>query len=204
MSNKNKIIFILILFFQLTGNLFANNKQLMVDRLKDMEKNCENIDISKTVGLDDLVNLCVCNNPELKAEYLNVEMAISEKKQANAEYMPTISASASTSKNRSKIEDGDNTNSKPYSAKLSLQWLIYDFGGREARNRTYKNNVDINNFSYNSKLYDVLLSVNVAYLNLLGAEEILKSAEENEKAFKKSYEESSKKYKIGMFVHLYH
>ena len=153
---------------------------------------------NKKLDLRDLIEICVCNNPDLASEYLNVEIAKSKKKQQTAEYMPQLSASASTNSEHKNIEDDNNTTDEPYSAKLSLEWLLYDFGGRQSRNKLYKSDIDIANFEYNTKLYDTILSVHTVYLKLLGAQEILKSAEENEKAFKKSFEESSKKYNLGM------
>ncbi|MBO4956942.1 MAG: TolC family protein [Rickettsiales bacterium] len=200
--NKLKYIGVCGLFILNSYNVLAVDKKYDVKTLHKMEESCNDINIVLATGeeldLQDLIRLSVCNNPELKAEYLNIEIAKSKKKQAIAEYLPTISGNVSTNEVYSKKEDSKSVDSNTYSAKISLDWLIYDFGGRRARNRIYKNNINIADFSYSSKLYDLILSVNTTYLNLLGAQEILKSAEENEKAFKKSYEESSKKYNIGM------
>ena len=44
----------------------------------------------------------------------------------------------------------------------------------------------------------MVLLISKAYLNLLGAEESLKSELENEKMYAKSYEESKRKYELGM------
>lgn len=198
----NKIKYsICCLFILNMCNVLANNRY-NIENIKKIENNCKDISIivvsGEKLNLHDLIGVAICNNPELKTEYLNVEIAKNRKKQATAEYLPDLSASVSTNKTYSKKENSKSSSTEPYSAKLSLNWLLYDFGGRKARNEKYKNSIDIANFSYSSKLYNTILSINTVYLNLLGAEEILKSAEENEKAFKKSYEESSKKYNIGM------
>ena len=198
----NKIKYsICCLFILNMCNVLANNRY-NIENIKKIENNCKDISIIAVSGeklnLHDLIGVAICNNPELKVEYINTEIATNRKKQATSEYLPNLSASISTNKTYNKQENSKSRSNEPYSAKLSLNWLLYDFGGRKARNEKYKNNIDISNFVYNSKLYDTILSINTVYLNLLGAEEILKSAEENEKAFKKSYEESSKKYNIGM------
>ena len=52
--------------------------------------------------------------------------------------------------------------------------------------------------SYNSKLQDMVLSISKAYFNLLGAKESLKSEIANEEMYAKSYEESKRKYQLGM------
>jgi outer membrane protein len=53
-------------------------------------------------------------------------------------------------------------------------------------------------FSYNAKLQDTVLAINQAYFDLLSAQEVLKSSQESEKSFKKSYEESKRRFDLGL------
>lgn len=181
-----------------------NNKNdlIKIDDLLNFNGNCDGLNLkvnkNERLYLRDLMKICICNNPDLKAEYLNIEIAKEKKRQSKSKYFPDISILASTNSEYYKHENNGHGSDDLYSVRLQASWLIYDFGTRKAENDASSNAVDINSFVYSTKLQDKLLSLNEIFLKLLGAKEILVSAKENEKTFKKSYEESSKKYNIGM------
>lgn len=169
-----------------------------IERKANIIDNCDNLEVSgKQLNLLDLIKIGICNNPNLNKEFINIKVSESKLKQQKSEYLPTISASVSTQESDSKVQGGNRTEQNPYNATLSLNWLLYDFGGRSARVKEMKNELDSNVFSYNAEMQDLILSINTKYLNLLSAKESLKSAEANEITFGISYKESSKRYEIG-------
>jgi outer membrane protein len=76
--------------------------------------------------------------------------------------------------------------------------MLYDFGGRSARVKRAENYMLSSGFEYNAMIKDTFLDINKAYFDLLSAKEVLKSAKTSEASFKKSYEESSKRYELGL------
>ena len=84
----------------------------------------------------------------------------------------------------------------PYSGNVGLDWLLFDFGGRGARLEKMKAYLSSAEFNYNSQLQQTILSINNAYLTLLGAKEVLSSAKDSEKSYKKAYEESRRRFDL--------
>lgn len=117
---------------------------------------------------------------------------------AKAEYFPSIDLSGNIGKNSQKIQGDNSFENSPYGVNVGLSLLLYDFGGRTARVDSFKSYLAEAGFNYNSALQDLILSINTAYFKLLGAKEDLKSAKANEAMYKKSYDEASRKYEVGM------
>ena len=148
--------------------------------------------------LPELIQIGICNNPTLSRSYMSVKASEANLGQAKSAYLPDITATGSIQQHNQKVEDQTTTKAYPYSGNLALSWLVYDFGGRSAKTDQMKAYLDAAEFSYNATLHDTVLAINQAYFDLLSAQEVLKSTQESEKTFKKSYEESSKRFDLGL------
>ncbi|MDY6408076.1 MAG: TolC family protein, partial [Pseudomonadota bacterium] len=148
--------------------------------------------------LPELIQIGICNNPTLSRSYMSVKASEANLGQAKSAYLPDITATGSIQQHNQKVEDQSTTKAYPYSGNLALSWLVYDFGGRSAKTDQMKAYLDAAEFSYNATLHDTVLAINQAYFDLLSAQEVLKSTQESEKTFKKSYEESSKRFDLGL------
>lgn len=161
--------------------------------------NCVDKDIGKNqLGLSELIEIGLCNNPSLNRGYMEVKSFEAAYGQSQSDYLPSVSATGSLDDTYSKTKSQKSSKSDPYNGNIALSWLIYDFGGRTARSERAKNYLESTQFTYNALLHDTVLAINNAYFNLLSAQEVLKSAKTSEASFKKSYEESSRKYELGL------
>ena len=166
---------------------------------KNAPEGCIDADVAQELDLPALIQLAVCNNPSLNRDYMSVKAREAELGSAKGEYLPTISASANANKSITKNQDEDKKHTQsPYSGNLGLSWLIYDFGKRGATTDQVKAYLDSESFNYNAALHSLILNVNQAYFDLLANQEVLKSAQESVKSYKKSYEETSRRYQLGM------
>jgi TolC family type I secretion outer membrane protein len=157
------------------------------------------LDTNKEVDLANLIQIAICNNPALNRDFMSVKSREADLGATKSEYLPTVSASAGAEKSFSKNQDDDKTaKSNPYSANVGIGWLIYDFGRRGATTDQMRAYLESESFNYNSALQELVLNVNQAYFDLLSNQEVLKSAQESVKSYKKSYEETSKRYQLGM------
>ena len=159
---------------------------------------CIDVNTKDELDLPTLIQVGICNNPALNRDYMSVkasEAAVGETKSA---YLPTIDATASASKSATKAQGAKEETSSPYSGNLGLKWLIYDFGARGATTDQMQAYLDSDSFKYNAALRDTVLAINQAYFDYLSNGEVLKSAQETMKSYKKSFEETSKRYKLGM------
>ena len=162
-------------------------------------QNCVDKDIGKgEIGLPELIEIGLCNNPALNRGYMEVKASEASFGKSKSEYLPKVSVSGSITDTFSKHETKGSSKSDPYSGNIALSWLLYDFGGRGARVERERAYLDQTQFTYNASLHDTILSIHTAYLELLSSEEVLKSAKTSEESYKKSYEESSRRYELGL------
>ena len=162
-------------------------------------KGCIDKDADKEeLTLDDLIQISLCNNPALSAGYMGVKASEAGLGQARAQYLPSVNLTGTGNITGTKVEGGNYAQGEPYTGKAEASWLLFDFGGREARTSSTRNYVDAVRYSYDASIQDTVLAVQSAYLNLLAAQESLVSAEASLDTYKQSYQEAEKRYKLGM------
>lgn len=162
-------------------------------------KNCVDKDIGKgALGLPELIEIGLCNNPALNRDYMSVKASAASVGKAKSEYLPDVTATGELSDSYNKAQKDDRVKSDPFGGNIALSWLLYDFGGRGARIEREKEYFNQTQFSYNALLHDTILAIHTAYLELLSSEEVLKSAKTSEESYKKSFEESTKRYELGL------
>lgn len=162
-------------------------------------KGCIDKDIvDKEMSLPELLEIGLCNNPLLNRGYMEVKAGEASLGKSKSEYLPDITLKGAATDTYSKTEEYTSAAENPYSLNAALSWLIYDFGGRSARVKRAENYMLSTQFAYNALIKDTLLNINNAYFDLLSAQEVLKSAKTSEASFKKSYEESSRRYELGL------
>lgn len=151
------------------------------------------------LSLVDLVQIGICTNPALSAQYMGVKATEANLGTGRSQYLPTVNLTGTAGINGTRVEShGGYTQGEPYQAQAQASWLLFDFGGRESRINTLRSYADAANYGYNAALNDLMLSVQTAYLRLLAAQETLVSANASLDSYKQSYTEAQKRYKLGM------
>lgn len=153
---------------------------------------------TKPLDLSDLITIGICNNPSLNRDYMAIKVAEADLGQSKSAYLPGINAGASVGKDYAKTQHFKSSNDDPFSGNVALDWLLFDFGGRSAKTAQTKAYLDSAQFSYNSALQDLVFSVSQAYHNLLGSKAVLKSSQTAQESYKKSYDESVRRYELGL------
>jgi len=163
---------------------------------------CLNPDIdNKALSLSDLLNIAICNNPTLATSYMQAKSAAASYGKALSSYLPSLDASANIKGARNKNNSADDDgwqNSSSMGASLTLSWLVYDFGSREADRDIAQKMLEQANFTKNQTLQDTVFNVISAYYSLLSAREALTVAKTNEETYLKSYQIALKKYELGL------
>ncbi len=151
------------------------------------------------LALSDLMQIGICTNPSLSAQYMGVKATEATLGAGRSQYLPSVTVSGVANINGARVEShGGYTQTEPYTAKAEASWLLFDFGGRESRVNTLRAYANAANFQYNAAVKDLMLSVQSAYLRLLAAQETLVSANASLDSYKQSYNEAQKRYKLGM------
>ncbi len=150
------------------------------------------------LNLDDLIQISICTNPSLAAQYMGVKAQEATLGSARSEYLPSVKLTATGNIAGQRTEGQSFTQNEPYTAKAEASWLLFDWGGREARISSTRAYVNAAISQYDAALQELVLSVQRAYLNLLAAQESLISAKASLDTYKQSYDEAQKRYKLGM------
>lgn len=94
---------------------------------------CSSVNVNaEKLHLADVINLALCQNPQTRQLYMSALAAAAEYGQAKADYLPTADLSAGIRQTDTRVHRGRDSNATPVTAGISLDWLLYDFGGREA------------------------------------------------------------------------
>lgn len=153
---------------------------------------------TEALTLDDLIQIGLCTNPSLSASYMGVKAKESGLGMSRSEYLPSVKLTGTGNITGTKTEHHSYLQDEPYSGKAEASWLLFDFGGREARINSARAYVEAARYGQDASVQQMVLSVQTAYLNLLAAKETLVSAKASLDSYKQSYQEAEKRYKLGM------
>ena len=148
--------------------------------------------------LADLIQISLCTNPSLSAQYMGVKASEAAVGASRSQYLPSVTVTGTGNITGERMEKQDYIQNEPYQAKAEAAWLLFDFGGRGARIDATKAYFKAADYMYNAALQELVLSVQTAYLNLLAAQESWTSAQASLATYKQSYTEAQKRYKLGM------
>lgn len=160
---------------------------------------CIDKDVTKEeLDLADLIQISICTNPSLSAQYMGVKASEAAVGASRSQYLPSITLTGTGSITGERLEHQDYVQGEPYQGKAEASWLLFDFGGRGARIDATKAFFKSADFTYHAELQKLGLAVQTAYLNLLAAQESWTSAKASLATYKQSYNEAKKRYKLGM------
>ena len=193
---KRKIIIVLTALFAVTQ---INGLDLYGVYDTQAPQGCIESDLQGEMTLSDLMQVAVCNNPSLSAEYMLLKSKEAALGASKGQYLPSINIVGEGYLEGIKVEHIDGiTKREPYYASAVAQWLIYDFGGRSSSVKGNKAILSATNHAYNAALQELVLQVNNAYLGVLSAKASLDSYKESNKTYQRAYQESKKRYELGM------
>lgn len=146
------------------------------------------------MNLQQVIELGLCRNPQTSSAYLAAESARLNKNAGYANYLPSITASASANKNyRNKEWDDDWS----LGASLSANWLIFDFGKRLADLNTLSATWRATGFDYDEAVQNYVYSIIGSYYSLLNTDADVKTAESLRQVAKTAKDTADKKFKAG-------
>lgn len=145
----------------------------------------------------------VCHEPEIRQMYYGLERARISYQNSYAGYFPQISASVSWGKDESRIhfnqaryKTTDNTETQ----RLDLEWLLFDFGKREAKVAQQKHLLARETFMQMNELQNFILTFAEKYYNLIAADAYVIAAKNNEAIAHKTWNETRNKHLSGIGV----
>lgn len=146
-----------------------------------------------TLTLPQVIELGLCRNPQTTSAYLAYESARLSKNAGYADYLPSVSASASASIPYRNEQWGDWS----YGASLSASYLIFDFGKRLSDLNQLSASWRAAGFEYDETVQNYIYGVIGSYYALLNADADVKSAEMLRSVAKTARDTAQKKFNAG-------
>ncbi|MBI5438993.1 MAG: TolC family protein [Nitrosomonadales bacterium] len=147
----------------------------------------------KLFGLPDVVNLALCNNPQTREAWASARVQAAQVGISRASYLP--SASMAASGERIWVDTASAVNQ--HSIGLSLSYLLYDFGARDANLENARQLLDAAAAAQDSTVQTVFLSAVQSFYQTQAALAALDAAHESERAAKESFAAAEARYNAG-------
>lgn len=155
---------------------------------------CKKIDTTRLLALEDVIMMALCNNPQTAIAWQNSLYQASLVKVSESSYFPTLNATASLSQS----ETTDTKTANQENIALTISYLLYDFGKREATVENAKQLLSAASFTQDSTVQTVFLSALQAYYGLFNALASLEATKEIEAASLESLNAAKTRYNTGV------
>jgi outer membrane protein TolC len=122
-----------------------------------------------TLSLESFVNLAKKQNPQVRISGAAVASSVASQKSARSRLLPQVNAQAQAGRSMSQLSSspGNNYYSTNYSAGISGQQLLFDFGKSYYSSRASSQNVNVARENEKDALQNVILNAKTAYFNYL-------------------------------------
>lgn len=173
--------------------------------------------VPAALSLADVVDRVLCRNPKSHEAWANARVQAAEVGVARAAYLPGIDATAGVEHNwsngGSRSSSGlsgtsatgsaiggssGSTNYNQLSAGVSLSYLLYDFGGRDAALENARQLFEAANATQDNVVQGLFFSAIQGYYQLNAAQAALESALEAERSSKASLDAATARYQVGV------
>ena len=145
--------------------------------------------------LAEVIDHALCNNPQTRLAWANARAQAAQVGIAESAYLPTLSASASRSRNTS--DSGTNITYNQTTMALSAGYLLYDFGGRAATLDNARQLMAALGATQDATLQSVFFAAIQAYFQWHASEAAVGAARESEYASRESLKAAEARYRIG-------
>lgn len=126
------------------------------------------------ITLAQIVDIALTNNPSTRAAWLNARAAQAALGSAESLYFPEIDLSAALTRTQN-ASQGSRTvfRQTTLAPSLSLSYLLFDFGGREAAVAQARQTLIAADYLHNQSIQDVVLRTEEAYYSYLQSKALL-------------------------------
>jgi len=146
--------------------------------------------------LAQIVDLALSNNPLTRTTWLQARISEASLGSVRAAYLPTVDLDASLTRARTSPSAGAATTLN--GPALSLDYLLFDFGGRNAAAEAARQTLIAADYSHNQAIQDVILGVEQAYYDYLDAKALLTAQAATIKERQTSLDSADARHRAGV------
>lgn len=147
-----------------------------------------------------LVDIALENNPQTRVSWFAAKSVAAQYGQSLSSYYPQVSLGYELSRNKLKNEIFRDTTyyQTAYGPTLDINWLLFNFGQREATADAAREALYAANFTYNQTYQDVVLDVITAYFQMHAAQATVEATKALLANTEATYDAASKKLQSGL------
>jgi len=159
---------------------------------------------ARALALPELVDIALCRAPATRAAWAAVRAAAEREVQARAAYGPRLDVSIGPTISASRVSGGGlpmlTDSGTSATAALSINWLLYDFGGREARISTAEAGREAALASFAERAQAVVLEAGIAYNDSVAADQTVTAQRANLGFAQNSLDAATARERAGVAV----
>jgi outer membrane protein TolC len=144
--------------------------------------------------LAQIAGLALSNNPQTRTTWLNARISDANLGSARSAYLPTVDLDASLTRARTTT----GTATTLVAPNLSLDYLLFDFGGRNAAAEAARQTLIAADYTHNQAIQDVILRVEQAYYDYLDAKALLTAQAATIKERQTSLDSAQARHRAGV------
>jgi len=167
-----------------------------------------NIDSKHPWTLVEILDQALCNNPQTRQAWANARFQAGQVGIAKSAYLPTltlntsISQSMNSSSSNLQVNSIGNTGGSAQSLTritpvLSLNYLVYNFGAREAQLENAQKTLDASNWTHDAVLQTMMFSTIQAYYQVFATQSAAEAALISEEASHEALKAAQLRYDVG-------
>ncbi|MDR2527098.1 MAG: TolC family protein [Rickettsiales bacterium] len=193
-----------------TSLLFAGNKKTTkIKRTRNnkvfnyKKKEVKGKTEPQIVELDllDIINMALLNNPKIKQQWLNIKVGEENYSIKKADWLPGINGAVSYESGNVDYKNNSagkmDTDSSKWNAALEMNYLLFDFGGRESDIANFKHKLSAIRYDTNSYVRNFIYDVIKSYYSVLSTMANEVAAIDSEKSSYEAFKAAETRYKVG-------
>ena len=151
------------------------------------------------LALADVVERALCNNPQTREAWANARFQAAQVGIGRSAYLPTVNANGNLSLNNLETSGaGGSSTYNQQNASISLGYVLYDFGLRDANLEIAQQVLAAANSTQDATLQSVFLAAVQGYYQLFGTQAAVEAAIETEKSTQESLNAATARYNAGV------
>ncbi|HEV8434854.1 MAG TPA: TolC family protein [Thermoanaerobaculia bacterium] len=155
------------------------------------------IEPGATLSLPQIIDVALRNNPQTRIAWLNARAAEAGIGVAQSNYYPEVDLDAGLTRARAASTTGAST-ATVFGPSLTLNYLLFDFGGREAEVEQARQTLIAADYLHNQAIQDVILRVQQAYYGFLDAKALLAAQDATIKERQTSLDSADARHNSGV------
>jgi len=157
-----------------------------------------NVAPGSTLSLSEIVDIALSNNPQTRIAWLNARAAEAGIGSAQSNFYPEVDAAAGITTARTPGSNGSASTSTTFGPSLTLNYLLFDFGGRAAEVEVARQALIAADFLHNQAIQDVILRVQQAYYGYLDSKALLGAQDATIKERQTSLDSADARHNAGI------